>query len=248
MHLSSDQEEKRLAEKYYPITLRIEGGEFFMGTDTPVLDEEDARPRHKVAVSDFEMGVYEVTAAQYHLFGMLTDSMPAVPSSDWLADHPIVAVNWNLANAYCKWISRKTGYSYRLPREAEWEYAASGGNKGKGHIYAGSDQIGEVAHFKGNSNFTSAVGKKAPNELGLYDMSGNVKEWCYDYFGPYSSAYQENPQGPSENEIQGTAFVINRGGGWSQEAAQSRKTFRNFNLSTYKDVVLGFRVVKEIQE
>lgn len=248
LHLSSTEKEKLLAEKYFPITLPVEGGEFFMGTDEPVRDEEDAQPRHKVAVSDFEMGKFEITAAQFHLFGMLTDSMPTMPSSDWLADHPMVAINWNLASAYCKWLSIKTGERYRLPTEAEWEYAASGGKLSKGYLYSGSNKIGEVAHYKKNSNFTSAVGQKAANELGLYDMSGNVKEWCYDYYAPYSGTFQENPTGPNENEINGTAFVINRGGGWSQEVSQSRKTFRLYNLVTYKDVVLGFRVVKEIQK
>jgi formylglycine-generating enzyme required for sulfatase activity len=111
---------------------------------------------------------------------------------------PVENVSWNDVQEFIRKLNQQTGKRYRLPTEAEWEYAARGGSQGSSTKYAGSNSIGDVAWYDGNSgNKTQPVGQKRPNELGLYDMSGNVWEWCADWYGPYSSASQTNPQGPS---------------------------------------------------
>ena len=156
---------------------------------------------------------------------------------------PVINVSWNDAIAYCNWLSEKEKLpkaydsngnlldkdgrvttditkvlGYRLPTEAEWEYAARGGNKSKGYKYAGSDNVGDVAWYNSNSGKkTQEVGKKAPNELGLYDMSGNVWEWCSDWYGGYSSSAQTNPY----NSTAGSDRVF-RGGSCYSDAAFSR--------------------------
>jgi len=126
-----------------------------------------------------------------------------------------------------------------LPTEAEWEFAARGGNNSRGYKYAGSNTIGDVAWYYGNSSSkTQPVGQKRPNELGLYDMSGNVWEWCSDWYGSYSSAGQTNPQGPSS----GSDRVL-RGGSWCILAQNCRVSFRSFSAPDYRYYRIGFRLV-----
>lgn len=126
--------------------------------------------------------------------------------------YPVTYVSWNDAQAFCRWASEKTGKSIRLPTEAEWEFAARGGNQSKGYEFSGSNILDDVAWYARNSgNRTHEVGTKQPNELGLYDMVGNVTEWCADWYGPYSSDTQTNPKGPISGEghvLRGTDITI----------------------------------------
>jgi formylglycine-generating enzyme required for sulfatase activity len=150
----------------------------------------------------------------------------------------VIHVSWNDAVAYCEWLSEKTGKKYRLPTEAEWEYAVRGGQKSKHYKYAGGDELSELAWYNENSGSkTHPVGGKKANELGLYDMSGNVWEWCQDWYGDYSSASQTNPTGAST----GTRRVL-RGGSWGYPDWNCRVSYRYFNSPTYRNINLGFRL------
>ena len=158
------------------------------------------------------------------------------PQSEY--NHPVIHVSWNDAVAYCEWLSRKTGKRYRLPTEAEWEYAARGGTHSRGYRYAGSSSPDEVAWYDGNSGGrTHPVGQKQPNELGLHDMTGNAWEWCADWYGSYSSDSQTNPQGPA-----GGSCRVLRGGSWNDSARYCRVSNRSDNYPYIRDDFYGFRL------
>ncbi len=176
----------------------------------------------------------------------------------WLKNytHPVIHVSWNDAMAYCKWLSQKTNNNYRLPTEAEWEYAARGGVSEVSTTYSGSNTIDDVAWYSDNSGHkTHPVGQKQPNELGIYDMSGNVWEWCYDWFSDtfYSSGMQNNPQGPSSG-----TFRVLRGGSWKGNTTSCKVSYRysskpdgftrylNKSKKSYTYLNYGFRIVKDI--
>lgn len=193
----------------------VEGGTFQMGSTSGGNDE---KPVHSVTVSDFMIGKYEVTQAEWK-------ELTGFKSAAFKGEHPADVITWYNGVIFCNKKSRKEGleevYSgsgdsikcdfskngYRLPTEAEWEYAARGGNKSKGYTYSGSNNVGEVAWTESNRNDkTHPVGSKKSNELGIYDMSGNVWEMCWDWYGNYSYSSQNNPSGPtfgSERVIRG---------------------------------------------
>lgn len=156
---------------------------------------------------------------------------------------PVIYVSYNDATAYCRWLSARTGKSYRLPNEAEWEYAARGGNKSRGYLYAGSDTIGNVGWYTNNSGATTyPVGLKQPNELGLYDMTGNVWEWCSDWFSvDYKTTPVENPQGPPS----GKARAI-RGGSWRNRPELCRPSVSLGDAPDYRSNFIGFRVAEDL--
>jgi formylglycine-generating enzyme required for sulfatase activity len=186
-----------------------------------------------VTLSSFSIGKYEVTQAQWVA---VMGSNPSYFQGDNL---PVEQVRWEDIQTFISALNTATGKNYRLPTEAEWEYAARGGKQTHGYTYSGSNTIGDVAWYGENSGYANhTVGTKQPNELGIYDMSGNVWEWCSDWWGNYSSDAQTNPTGPA----QGSTRVI-RGGGWSNDATYCAVSYRgNYTPGNrYSDI--GFRLV-----
>ncbi|MCG2760865.1 MAG: SUMF1/EgtB/PvdO family nonheme iron enzyme [Candidatus Delongbacteria bacterium] len=192
------------------------------------------REGSNVTLSDFYIGKTEVTQAQYQAV------MGKNPSNFKGDNNPVECVTWNDAVEFCKQLSKKEGVTYRLPTEAEWEYAASGGSISRGYEYSGSGSIDDVAWYDSNSGrATHPVGGKRANELGIYDMSGNVWEWCNDWYGDYTSGSQTNPTGASS----GSGRVL-RGGGWSNSATFCRVANRGSGDPEFSSDSYGFRVVR----
>ena len=213
------------------ITMKsVAGGTFQMGSDDSEADS-DEKPVHSVTVSTFYMGETEVTQA---LWKAVMGTNPSYFKGDNL---PVEQVSWNDCQDFIRKLNQLTGMNFRLPTEAEWEYAARGGNQSNGYKYAGSNNIGSVAWYADNSG-THAVKGKSPNELGLYDMSGNVYEWCSDWKDSYSSGSQTNPKGPSS----GSGRVL-RGGSWASFAEFCRVSNRSGYDPDFGDGDRGFRLV-----
>jgi formylglycine-generating enzyme required for sulfatase activity len=248
---------------------------------------ENETPVSTVTLKSFYISKYEITVAQFREFidetAYRTDAdkkggsdffdgsewkfrsgvnwavnengVPRPPGED---QHPVSFVSWNDAVAFCAWLSDKTGNKYRLPTEAEWEYAARGGRSSKNNKFAGSNQPEDVAVFwnnagdkpldgnwewqriASNNNRSHRVGSKNANELGIHDMSGNVWEWCSDWFGDYTSQSKSNPGGPAH----GTARVV-RGGAFTSGERNCRVSFRNSSEPNTTRSTLGFRIVME---
>ncbi|MEZ4828202.1 MAG: SUMF1/EgtB/PvdO family nonheme iron enzyme [Bacteroidia bacterium] len=198
-----------------------------------------SREKYKVTVSDFWLGKTAVTFEQYDGFCEMTKREKPSDEGWGRGLRPVINVSWNDAKAYCDWLSEQTGQNWRLPTEAEWEYAAGGGSSGR-TIYAGTDderKLGEYAWYSANANSqTHPVGQKKPNPLGLYDMSGNVWEWCSDWYGNYPSSDISDPTGPSSG-----SYRVFRGGSCSGDAAYCRVAFRNFAAPVFRFGYLGFR-------
>ena len=198
-----------------PFTMiKVDGGSFMMGNSGLTATS----PVHQVTLSDYNIGQTEVTQ---QLWKTVMKSNPSEFSDD--LNRPVEMVNWNDCQDFVNKMIKLTGKNFRLPTEAEWEFAARGGNRSQGYNYAGSNTLGDVAWYKSNSDDkTHPVATKAPNELGLYDMTGNVFEWCQDWWGYYSSEAQVNPQGPASgdgkvcrscgfNRTAGTSWFFNYG-------------------------------------
>mgnify|MGYP002729777738 FL=1 len=179
------------------------------------------------------MGKYEVTQA---LWKAVMGRKPSFFEGDNL---PVEWVSWNDCQKFISKLNKMTGRRFRLPTEAEWEYAARGGKKSRGYQYSGSSNISDVAWYDGNSGSkTHPVGTKQANELGIYDMSGNVYEWCQDSYVSYVSASQTNPTGAVSG-----AFPVGRGGGWNCIARGCRSAFRYGYAPDDRDSYLGLRLV-----
>ncbi|MEK7263456.1 MAG: formylglycine-generating enzyme family protein, partial [Bacteroidota bacterium] len=193
----------------------VEGGSFEMGSND---GDSNEKPVHRVTVDDFYIGKYVVTQKEWEAV------MGNNPSNFQGDNLPVEQVSWDDVQEFLQKLSTKTGKNYRLPTEAEWEYAARGGHKSSGNTYSGSNRIDNVAWYDGNSNSqTHTVGTKQPNELGIYDMTGNVWEWCSDWYGSYSSNAQTNPQGSSS----GSDRVL-RGGSFTDDGGSCRVAYRSF--------------------
>jgi formylglycine-generating enzyme required for sulfatase activity len=214
----------------------VEGGSFMMGYEGA---GEDALPMHPVTLGSFFLGTLEVSVAEYLTF--CSESGYAVPETniELQNDHPITFVNWYDASAYVKWLADKTGLPYRLPTEAEWEFAAKGGNQTRGLAYSGSANLNDVGWYNQNSvgSMHHVVGKLKPNELGLYDMTGNVWEWCHDWYNSkfYSVSPTKDPNGPSVGKVK-----VGRGGSWYNKGVPVG--FRYFLTPQSSTNYVGFRV------
>lgn len=206
----------------------VEGGNFDMGATSEQGGDayKDEYPVHRVTLSDYYIGKYEVTQ---ELWEAVMGSKP----SDFKGENNPVGVSWNSCQEFISRLNSLTGWTFRLPTEAEWEYAARGGNQSHHYKYSGSNNIDDVAWYYYNSGGkTHPVGTKSPNELGIYDMSGNVLEWCLDWYGGYSSGAQTNPHGPST----GSGCVL-RGGCRSGLARGCRVSFRYGDAPCYSSSV-----------
>ena len=246
----------------------VQGGTFTMGateeqgTSDP---NDDEYPTHQVTLSDFYIGKYEVTQQLWEYVmkysGKCADgsTMSAYDSDVWLGDnpsskygvgdfYPAYNVSWeDIVDIFLPRLNKITGGNFRLPTEAEWEYAARGGNMSQGYKYSGSNTIDDVAWYSdnvydvGESNRvygTHPVGTKSPNELGIYDMTGNEREWCSDWYGSYSSSAQSNPTGPSSGSLR-----VKRGGSWYDNAKYCRVAYRSGSTPNSRGDLLGFRLV-----
>jgi formylglycine-generating enzyme required for sulfatase activity len=223
----------------------VKGGDFWMGCSQEQVDcDVDEAPLHKVTVSGFYIAKHEVTQAQWQQIMGTTVSQQkdkvkaSLPLSGEGDNYPMYYINWEEAQEFITRLNALTGKQYRLPTEAEWEYAARGGDQSKGYIFSGSNFVESAAWFKDNSgNITHPVGTKEPNELGIYDMSGNVWEWCYDWYGAYPAPAQHDPVGASSGSRR-----VNRGGGWNYNSHFCRAADRDFNVPSDRRGNLGFRL------
>ena len=224
----------------------VEGGDFLMGcTSEQGNCDSDEQNVRRVTVDDFYIGMLEVTQSQWEK--VVGTSVRQQQSKSNLndcpgvgPDYPMYYVSWDEAMEFCRLLSNKTGRTYTLPTEAQWEYAARGGNKNEGAKYAGSNMIDAVAWYTDNSGrSTHIVGSKRANALGIYDMSGNVEEWCKDWYADsYVSYDTNNPEGPSSGECH-----VKRGGKFYNGAAAARVAQRSCMDSNLRDYGIGFRVV-----
>ena len=210
------------------------GGTFTMGFtgETPISEEENALPAHQVTLSSYSIGETEVTQA---LWVAVMGSNPSYYTGD--LNMPVEQVSWDDCQQFITQLNQMTGMTFRLPTEAEWEFAARGGNLSHGYMYAGSDTPGNVAWCNSSVSTTQPVGQKVPNELGLYDMSGNVWEWCNDYSGLYSDDAQTNPTGPESGSSR-----ICRGGAFFNPKSNSRVWYRTEASASQTANGLGFRL------
>ena len=215
--------------------VKVEAGSFNMGATPEMKKSADReKPVHRVTLTNnYYIGKYEVTQA---LWQAVMGSNPSNFKGD---DLPVEMVTWNDCQDFISKLNAMTGKRFRLPSEAEWEYAARGGNKSRGYQYIGSNTIGDVAWYGDNSGSkTHAVGTKQPNELGIYDMAGNVLEWCQDWYGSYNSSPQVNPTGAASGSRR-----VDRGGSWLNLAWNCRTSYRDESASCCCDSILGFRLV-----
>ena len=222
--------------------VEVEGGTFTMGATAEQgrEAESDEYPAHQVTLSSYSIGQTEVTQ---ELWQAVMGSNPSYFTGNL---RPVEWVSWNDCQTFITKLNQMTGKNFRLPTEAEWEYAARGGNRSQGYKYAGSNNIDDVAWYYDNSCAlgssnpdygTHPVATKAPNELGLYDMSGNVYEWCQDWIGSYCSDAQTNPTGPASG-----SYRVNRGGCWYLSALRCRVSFRYQGTPSTAIFYLGLRL------
>ena len=214
--------------------VEVRGGTFRMGaTSEQGCDAYDwEKPVHSVTLSGYYIGKTEVTQV---LWEAVMGSNPSRFKGDYL---PVEYVSWDDCQEFIEKLNYLTGQNFRLPTEAEWEFACRGGNNSRGYKYSGSNYIDNVAWYDGNSGGkTHPVATKSPNELGIYDMSGNVWEWCCDWYGDYTSGALTNPKGPESGSLR-----VHRGGCWIYYARFCRSSFRHFNFPTHRYYYLGLRL------
>ena len=274
---------KSKIDKNFPEMVFVKGGTFQMGSNDGYSEE---KPVHTVTVDDFYIGKYEVTVAEFEKFINATNYQTdadkggnswVYTNSEWKEEdgvnwrydakgdkrprsdynHPVIHVSWNDAVAYCNWLKKTTGKAFRLPTEAEWEYAAGGGNKSNGYKWAGINSESSLYRYANfadkntdfswatksqndNYTYTAPVGEYSPNELGIYDMTGNVWEWCSDWYDSdyYENSPRNNPQGASSG-----IFRVLRGGSCNIKPNDCRVARRHRNPPTFRSSNIGFRLV-----
>lgn len=241
----------------------VQGGSFYMGSNYRSYEQ----PIHPITVGDFYIDKYEVTLAEFRKFIKATGYKTTAEKkgfswiyldNEWIEmegvnwecdeqgnlrsayedNYPVIFVSYDDAVAYAEWIGK------RLPTEAEWEFASRGGNLSKGYLYSGSNNPDKVGWYKRNSeNRTHAVGLKEPNELGIYDMSGNVYEWVSDYFDAeyYKKSSTTNPKGPKKS-----MFRVRRGGSWGSDPDKLRSASRYYNSESVRRNYIGFRCARDV--
>jgi formylglycine-generating enzyme required for sulfatase activity len=217
----------------------VKGGTFTMGCTAEQGGDcdNDEKPAHKVTLSDFYIGKYEITRAQWEkVMGVDPSEFPNCKTC------PVELFSWEEVQEFIRKLNAQTGMNYRLPTEAEWEYAARGGLQSRGYKYSGSNNVDEVADYGYNFNEPYPVGTKKPNELGIYDMSGNAWELCSDWYGEYSSKAQPNPKGPAE----GNSHVV-RGGSCNSGSWDMRISRRHSDEIGEDYTPLGFRLVRSVK-
>ena len=211
--------------------IRVQGGTFTMGATSEQGSDayDDEKPAHKVTLSSYYIGETEVTQELWQAV------MGSNPSYFKGAKLPVEQVSWEDCQTFIRKLNQMTGKSFRLPTEAEWEFAARGGNRSNHYKYSGSSNLLSVAWY--DDSKTHPVGQKSPNELGLYDMSGNVWEWCADWYGDYSSSAQTNPKGPSN-----ASYRVRRGGSCYDGDSICRVSHRSDGTPTFRVYSLGLRL------
>ncbi len=213
----------------------VDGGSFFMGRDdSKNLNKHDNEPRHLVNIDPFFISKFEVTQ---DIWAVVMGDNPSAFKSELF---PVENISWNDALEFIGKLNNLTGMDFRMPTEAEWEFAARGGKYSLDYQFAGSDFLKAVAWYKDNSqNSSHEVGKKRPNELGIFDMSGNVAEWCSDFydFDYYKTAQTDNPKGPLNG-----LNKVNRGGSWLMEEIYQRVDARNVASPDERNPSVGLRL------
>ena len=236
--------QRTVLEKLIANMVWVEGGSFMMGDDN---GEDDEKPAHEVTLSDYYIGKYEVTQAEWEA---VMGEKPTADGAKWTSEYglgsnyPAYNISWNDCDAFIRKLNELTGMKFKLPTEAQWEYAARGGKSSRGDRYSGTtDNLGAVAWYWDNSGkqgiYTHPVGGKQANELGLYDMIGNVCEWCSDRYGIsyYSSSPQTDPTGPSSG-----SYRVLRGGSWGSSATYCRVANRLHNSVSIRSNYDGMRL------
>ena len=215
--------------------VKVQAGSFTMGATSEMEDPFNyEKPIHQVTLTnDYYIGKTEVTQA---LWKAVMGNNPSYFRGD---NFPVEYVSWDDCQKFISKLNSLTGQNFRLPTEAEWEFAARGGNNSNHYQYSGSNELGDVAWYAGNrGDKTHVVATKQPNELGLYDMSGNVWEWCSDWYGNYSSSSQTNPTGPNSG-----SYRVIRGGCWGSDAVFCRSSYRYYHTPDYTTHSVGLRLV-----
>ncbi len=260
---------KKCWNRYYPEMIKIEGGSFMMGCDEKVdsLCQGDEKPRHKVILDDFEMAKTETTVWQWHLYckvkGLDIDDYHTNKTWIGIGDNPVGNISWYEAVQYANWLSERQRLSvqykgpidtyegstrvasangYGLPTEAEWEYAAKGGQYHSPFVYSGSNDLDSVGWYRDNSNGrTRSCMAKKPNRLGLYGMSGNAWEWCWDWYAEtyYAASPIKNPLGADVGD-----YRVLRGGSWYGDSSSYRASFRDRDDPSDPFNIVGFRLVR----